>query len=347
MPRAHALHARPALLASLLALCVPPLAGQGAATPRMPLVSPGPAAPPLERASLEAWLDSLVPPALRKGDIAGMVVSVVKDGELLLEKGYGYAEVTGKTPMDPQATVLRVASISKSFTATAVMQLVEQGALDLDRDVNAYLDFEIPPAFGKPITLRHLLTHTAGFEETSYKRHSPPITLRENLLRIPERIYPPGTIPAYSNYGVNLAGYIVERVSGMSIAEYIERHILEPLGMRRSTFHMTIPEGLRSFVASNYPLASTAPYPPTLLTELSPVEFPAAGLASTAHDMARFMTAHLQEGRYEDVRLLRPETAQLMHAPAFVAIPGVQPIALGLFRSDYGGHRVIGRHGNL
>ena len=335
----HALIKAFVLLQVIVACSASPLAAQAPA-------SPPPAARPLDRASLEAWLDSLVPPALQKGDIAGLVVSVVKDGELLLEKGYGYAEVAEKTPMDPQGTVLRVASVSKSFTATAVLQLVEQGRLDLDRDVNEYLDFAIPPAFGEPITLRNLLTHTAGFEETAYKRYSPPITLRDNLLQIPERIYPPGQIPAYSNYGVNLAGYIVERVSGMSIADYVERHILEPLGMRRSTFHMTLPAELRPFAASSYPLASAGPYPPTLITELSPVEFPAAGLSATAHDMARFMTAHLQEGRFEDVQLLRPETVRLMHAPAFVAIPGVQPIALGLFRADYKGLRVIGHSGD-
>ena len=122
-------------------------------------------------------------------------------------------------PMDPQRTIVRVASVSKTFTATAVMQLVEQGKLDLDRDVNQYLDFEIPPAFGKPITLRNLLTHTAGFEETPYIRYDRQQSLRDHMLRVPDRIYPPGEIPAYSNYGLNLAGYIVGRVSGEPFTE--------------------------------------------------------------------------------------------------------------------------------
>ncbi len=161
----------------------------------------------------------MVPDGLSRGDIAGLVISVVRDGVVLFEKGFGWADVAGRVPMDPETTVIRVASISKSFTATAVLQLVEQGKLDLDRDVNDYLDFVIPPAFGAPITLRHLLTHTAGFEETAYPRFVPPAPLRQHLLRIPERIYPPGTIPAYSNYGLHLAGYLVERASGQSIAD--------------------------------------------------------------------------------------------------------------------------------
>ena len=305
------------------------------------------AAPPLTRSDLEAWLDGVVPTALKRGDIAGLVISVVKDGQVLVEKGYGFADVAAKSPMDPERTVLRVASVSKSFTATAVMQLVERGKLDLDRDVNDYLDFRLPPAFGKPITLRHLLTHTAGFQEISYRRYRPPLTLRQHVLMIPDRIYPPGTIPAYSNYGLALAGYIVARVSGESIAEYVDRHVLEPLGMRHSTFQMTLPPQLERFVARNYSLASSAePISPTLVSELAPAEAPASALATTADDMTRFMLAQLQDGRLGDYQLIRPETLRLMHAPALVPIPGAQPIALGLFRADYEGHRVIGHSGD-
>jgi CubicO group peptidase (beta-lactamase class C family) len=303
--------------------------------------------PELARADLETWLDNFVPAALRRADIAGLVVSVVKDGQVLIAKGYGYADLAARVPMDAERTVLRVASVSKTFTATAVMQLVEQGTLDLDRDVNEYLDFTIPPAFGKPITLRHLLTHTAGFEETAYKRYNPPATLREYVLRIPDRIYPPGTVPAYSNYGLSLAGYIVARVSGESITDYIERHILTPLGMQRSSFRMTLPEALEPSLARTYALASSAtPFPPSLVAELTPAEAPASALATTGLDMTRFMLAHLQEGRYGDVQLLRPETLRRMQAPSFVPMPGAQPIALGLFRADYKGHRVIGHSGD-
>ena len=304
-------------------------------------------APPavLTRPDLEAWLDGFVPYALQQGDIAGLAISVVKDGAVLLEKGYGYADVAKKIPMDPRHTIVPVASVSKAFTGTAVMQLVERGRLDLDRDVNQYLDFEIPATFARPITLRHLLTHTAGFEETGYRRYSPPLSLRDHVLMVPDRIYPPGVVPAYSNYGLNLAGYIVERVSGENFTNYVQRHLLEPLGMARSTFRPTLPADLQPFEAKTYALASGEPYPPNLVVELAPVDFPAAGLATSAHDMTRFMLAHLEqlEGGGQ---LLRPETVALMHAPAFVPIPGAQPIALGLFRADRNGHRVIGHSGD-
>ena len=336
-----------AILKSIAILCVScPLCTSALA--HTPVSAPSNySAPQLNRADLEAWLDGLVPYALEDGDIAGLLVSVVKDGQVLLEKGYGYADIAKKTRMDSERSVANVASVSKTFTATAVMQLVEQGKLDLDRDVNDYLDFKIPPAFGKPVTLRNLLTHTAGFEETSYRRYDPPLTLRQNLLMIPDRIYPPEAVPAYSNYGLNLAGYIVARVSGESISVYIERHILEPLGMSHSTFHMTLPEALQPFAVKNYALASSGvPYAPNTIAEMMPTEAPAGALSTTAHDMTRFMLAHLQKGRYCDHQLLEPQTLELMHAPAFTPVAGAQAVALGSFLDDYKGHRAIGHSGD-
>ena len=276
------------------------------------------AAPQLDRADLEAWLDGLAPYALRQGNLAGLVVSVVKDGEVLLEKGYGYADIAGGVAMDPQRTVVRVASISKTFTATAVMQLVEQRKVDLDRDINDYLDFEIPPTFGKPITLRNLLTHTAGFEEPSYIRYDPPRSLRDHMLRVPDRIYPPGEIPAYSNYGLNLAGYVVERVAGEPFTDHVEKHVLGAIGMEHSSFRMTLPERLAALESRTYLLASDPPFSWDVVRQIAPTEAPAGGLATTAHDMTRFMLAHLQGGRVGDSELLREQTLQLMHASSFV-----------------------------
>ena len=114
-----------------------------------------------------AFLDGILPQQLAREDIAGAVVSVVKDGKVLFARGYGYADVEKKTPVSPDNTLFRPGSISKLFTWTAVMQLVEQGKLDLDRDVNDYIDYKIPATFPKPITLRNVMTHTPGFEETA------------------------------------------------------------------------------------------------------------------------------------------------------------------------------------
>src|SRR5262249_1443685 len=216
--------------------------------PHTAISSPAPAtaAPPagtraLTREDVEAYFDAFFPDALPRAAIPGAVVVVVKDGKVLLEKGYGFSDIKTRAPVDPARTLFRPGSISKLFTWTAVMQLVEQGKLDLDRDVNDYLDFQIPATFPKPITMRNLMTHTAGFEEhiKGLMVDDPArlLPLRTALIdSLPKRIYPPGEVSAYSNYGASLAGYIVQRVSGEKFEEYIAHHIFGPLHMEHSTF---------------------------------------------------------------------------------------------------------------
>ena len=209
-------------------------------------IRPGTGAPTpahsLDQADLTAFFDGILPLQLERSDIAGASVLVMKDGNVLLQKGYGYADVKSKKPVDPTSTIFRLASISKLFTWVSVMQLEEQGKLNLDTDVNQYLDFQIRPAFNKPITLRNLMTHTAGFEETGndiiITDPKQAITLRDYLVaNQPMRIFPPGEIPAYSNYGVGLASYIVQRTSGEPFEQYVQEHIFSPLAMTHSSFY--------------------------------------------------------------------------------------------------------------
>src|SRR5437762_12204267 len=195
--------------------------------------------PELTKADFETFLDALIPSQLRNRNIAGAVVSVVKDGQVLFQKGYGYADFEAKQPVLPDQTLFRPGSISKLFTATAVMQLVEQGKLDLDRDVSGYLDFAIPKTYPEPVTLRQLLTHTAGFEDTLknlFVAHESDMKpLRTYLMNeMPARIFLPGKIPSYSNYGFTLAGYIVDRVSGEKVQRYIDNHIWKAVQMTKS-----------------------------------------------------------------------------------------------------------------
>ena len=192
-----------------LALLTSAHAEQQAPVPVEPAAAPG---PQLTRADVEAWLDGFMPYALQRGDVAGAVVVVVKDGQILAEKGYGYADVAKHVPVDPERTLFRPGSVSKLFTWTAVMQQVERGKLDLDADVNQYLDFKIPPGpEGEPIRVRDLMTHTPGFEESVkeliFEKPERIAPNGEVLKRwIPERIYKAGTMPAYSNYGASLGG---------------------------------------------------------------------------------------------------------------------------------------------
>lgn len=300
----------------------------------------------LSRADLEAFLDGFVPYALKNADIAGLTLVVVKDGQILFEKGYGYADVRTKRAMDPGLTLVRPGSTSKLFTWTAVMQLVEQGKLDLDRDINDYLDFKVNSSFSKPITLRNLMTHRAGFEEglKSILTYDPKqFITTEDYIKNHRRptLFPTGEVPAYSNYGAALAGYIVQRVSGEPFESYVERHIYAPLGMTRSTFQQPTPEQLRADLSQGYMTASEPPRPFELITTV-----PAGGMSATADDMAKFMIACLQEGRYQENRILKPETVRRMFEPAVHQIDDIDVMALGFFEENRNGHRVRGHGGD-
>ncbi|HEY6621348.1 MAG TPA: serine hydrolase domain-containing protein [Steroidobacteraceae bacterium] len=316
-----------------------------AAVPAAPAAAE-PSTHSLDRADLETWLDGMVPYALKAGDMAGAVVVVVKDGTVLLEKGFGFADVSKKVRMDPEQTMVRIGSTSKLFTWTAVMQLVEQGKLDLDRNINDYLDFKIPENFGKPVTLRDLMNHRAGFEEGLKdvlwtNPHGVPST--EAYLKDHQRpmLFAPGQVPAYSNYGAALAGYIVERISKEPYERYIERHILEPLGMAHTSFDQPLPERFASSVSKGYRTASAPPGPYELI-----VTRPAGSGTTTLADMSRFMLAHLQDGHVGDVEILKPETAELMHSPSEEAAPGFATMAHGFFREVHNGRTVIGHGGD-
>ncbi|GFE87032.1 serine hydrolase domain-containing protein [Steroidobacter agaridevorans] len=302
---------------------------------------------PLTREDLEAWLDGFMPYALATGDVAGAVVVVVKDGATLLQKGYGYADVEARQPVDPATTLFRPGSISKLTTWTAVMQLVEQGKLDLDADVNGYLDFEIPARDGQPITLRNILTHTPGFEERVKDLIIPegaPFDPLDVYLKewVPARIFAPGTTPAYSNYATSLAGYIVARTAGLSYDDYVDRHILQPLGMEHSTFRQPLPERLQPFMAKGYARASEGKAKPFEVV----VSAPAGSQASSGADMARFMIAHLQKGAFGDNRILKEETAEQMHATALTVLPRVDRMMLGFYEQNRNGRRIISHAGD-
>ncbi len=319
------------------------------ATPADAIGVPG--APELSEADLEAWCDGFFPYALRQTDVAGVVIAVVKNGHVLFEKGYGDADIAHQVPMDPGQTEFLAASVSKTFTWTAVMQLVQAHKIDLNADINTYLDFRIPAAFGKPITMQDLMTHTAGFEELLETYHSKgktdmPLARYMQTVPPPTRIFPPGSVVAYSNYGANLAGYIVQRVSGQSFADYVEQHILAPLGMSHSTFRRPLPRYIAAALAKSYDMASSGTPLPADLNEEGPREWPAGGLVSTADDMTRFALAQLQGGGLGGAQILDPGTARQMQTTAFVPMPGAQGIALGLFHQDRNGHEVIGHYGD-
>jgi CubicO group peptidase (beta-lactamase class C family) len=309
---------------------------------------------PTDPAELEAFLDDLFAQGMEENHIAGAAVSVVKDGKLFFAKGYGYADLENKIPVEAEQTVFKVGSVTKLFTWTAVMQLVEQGKLDLDADVNTYLDFRIPDTYPQPITLRHLMTHTAGFED----RRADFVTLKEEdmapqrewlVSHIPARVFPPGEIAAYSNYGAALAGYIVARASGESYSQYVQEHILSPLGMKSSTALWPTPPDLsaRESVGYTYEDGAFQVFP-RLLGQVD--LFPAGVIRATVTDMARFMIAHLQNGRYSDAdlteaRILEEATARQMHSTLYTPDPHILGTTYGFFEFSDNGQWVIGHGG--
>jgi CubicO group peptidase (beta-lactamase class C family) len=296
----------------------------------------------LTKADVDAWLDGYMPYALKAGGIPGAVVVVVKDGQPLTMRGFGYSDLKTHKPVDPNLTLFRPGSVSKLFTWTAVMQQVQAGKLDLDKDINTYLDFKIPPVNGKPVTLRNLMTHTPGFAETVkylilYGKKAP-VPLRQALVRsIPSRIYEPGTMPAYSNYGATLAGYIVQRVSGEPFEQYVEHHIFAPLGMDHSSFRQPLPPNLDPLLSKAYKYGTDEPQPYEVIAMS-----PAGGLASSGADMAKFMIAHLENGG----PLLNPATAQLMHSTANKPYSSLPGMALGFYHEDRNGLNIIGHGGD-
>ena len=300
---------------------------------------------PLTTEDANAWLDGFMPYALQTGDIAGAVVAIVKDGNVLTERGYGYSDVEKHIRVDPRKTLFRPGSVSKLFTWTAVMQLVEQGKLNLDTDINQYLDFKIPARDGQPVTMRNLMQHTAGFEEQAkgILTDDPKSPGFETLLKawIPNRVFAPGTTPSYSNYGASLAGYVVQRLSGEPFDSYIEKHIFAPLDMRLSSFRQPLPANLAPLMSKGYPRASADPKPYEIIGPA-----PAGSLAAPAEDMAHFMIAHLQDGAYQGRRILSAATAQQMHNSPLTVLPPLNRMELGFFETNINGHEVIGHLGD-
>jgi CubicO group peptidase (beta-lactamase class C family) len=313
---------------------------------------PAVAAPPRPAAisgqSLADFFDALIPAQLERRHVPGAAVVVVQDGAIALARGYGLADVEQRAPVAADRTLFHIGSNTKLFTWTAVMQLVEQGKLDLDADITTYLDFPIPATYPAPITLTHLMTHTAGFEnrDIGMLASGPEaVTPLSQWLpaHLPARVRPPGVEAGYSNYGTALAGYIVERVSGLPYEAYVEQHLLGPLQMRRSTVHQAVPSELAPDVARGYVVDGSSFREQPLLTYQG---FPTGSIRATATDIGHFMLAHLQDGRFDDGRILEAATARQMRQTLFRPDPRVNGLAHGFWEMDRNGQRVVGHLGS-
>lgn len=348
-----------ALLTIVVAVTVPSLAAASLPDPSATSTQPGApavtsvadretsptaAAPDLAApGALESFVDETMADHLERFDLAGAAVTVVHDGEIVVSKGYGYADVAAGTPVDAATTVFPTASVAKLFTWTAIMQLVEGGQLDLDAEVNDHLDgFQVPDRFDEPVRVWHLLSHTAGFEDKPMSLAARPedlTDLQTGLIRdMPSQDWEPGRYTAYNNYSTALAGHLVAEVSGMSWEDYLDRNILEPLHMTRTSGRQPTPEHLPDgmtkvynshggeLVEADYDLVTLAPF---------------GGMVATSQDMANFMLAHLQDGRFGETRILQEATAQQMHGQLFTQDPRLAGNAHGFWESTDNGQRVL------
>lgn len=263
---------------------------------------------------LERYLDSVFTKEMERSKIPGAVISIVKDGKILFTKGYGYSNLENKTPVIPGKTIFRIGSITKVFTATSVMQLWEKGKFKMDDDVNRYLtEFKIPETYPSPVTFYHLLTHSSGFDEISKGRMVEserelvplPVFLKNRLVRN----FSPGEISSYNTYGITLAGYVVEKLSGLPLKDYFRKNIFNHLGMN-STSLGTLPEDQLPNLATGYVYSKNSGYTPLKFVWFN--TYPASDINSTATDMAHFMIAHLHNGKYLDHRILEKKTEKMM-----------------------------------
>lgn len=301
----------------------------------------------VDSADLARFVDPLIAAQMEEEKIPGAVFVFVKDGRVLYERGYGLANLATLTPVDPEKTIWRIGSISKVFTATAVVQLADRGRLRLGDDVNRYLTrVKVPATFAEPVRFTHLLTHTAGFDEirpgTQAETPAGVLPVCDFLRGKLARLRPPGRIISYSTYGITLAGCIVEEVSGRNFEDYLASEVWRPLGMTRTSIN--VPDSLRGDLAQGYELDSGTNKPARWEWYHTT---PASSINASGGDMGRFIIAHLQNGRIGNARIMSDAAARDMHSQHATSHPRLPGFAYGFYEDFTNGERIIKHGGNV
>jgi len=291
----------------------------------------------------------LITAHMKEKKVAGATLSIVHQGKVILKKGYGFADVQTQKPVNPDTTLFRIGSISKMFVWVSVMQLVAEGKLDLNKDVNTYLkDFQIPADYDQPITLKHLMTHTPGFEDhviNLFARDSSSLKPLSEILKseLPARVRAPYTQSSYSNHGTGIAAHIVENVSGMSFYEYVQQKILSPLQMNFATFSQPLPGRLNEYVSAGYREVNNVLQKQKF--EYVPL-YPVGAASASAESMTHFMLALLQNGNFNGHQLLDSATLDFMKSAAHQHHARVNPMRYGFMDMSQNGVTVIGHGGD-
>ncbi|MEC0168036.1 serine hydrolase [Paenibacillus graminis] len=305
-----------------------------------------PSAVKLDKAEAAAFAAQFFEQKEVKEQLAGALLVIVKDGQVLLNKGYGYADMATKRPIDADKTLFRLASVSKLFTSAGIMQLAEAGKVDLDKDVQTYLpDLQIPNTTGAPLTLKHLMTHTTGFDNTDSLDSDKAYTLKDYLKNMmPTVVRKPGEAFRYDNFAFTLQGYIIEKISGLTFQDYVRKNMFKPLGMDRSSFIFN--DEVRKAIATphNNNLEPIAQIPNV------PDNSPQGGMFSTGADMAKFMLAMLNGGQAGGERFLTEASINAMEHTSVTIHPDIPGVGYAFetnYPKDYNGYTVVEKGGDL
>ncbi len=304
-----------------------------------------------DRHDVAAFLDGFLTAQLAEEHVAGAAVAVVLGDKIIYSGGFGYADVQQQTKVDPATTMFRVGSVSKLFLWTAVMKLVEQGKLDLDEDVNTYLagsGILVPDTFERPITVKDLMCHTPGFDDYViglFARGPQDLKPIEQLMRLqlPERVRPPGDLASYSNHGSLLAAVIVQQISGMSWEEFVRKQILDPLQLANTTLDQPPQDQLPQALCHGYTYNGGSGTFNEQGFEYIPAA-PAGCVSASAEDMARFMIAHLNQGKFNDARILQAATVAQMHSRSHWHDQRLDAMCHGFWELHRNGQRIL-QHG--
>lgn len=297
---------------------------------------------------LGGLLDPVFAEQMEKLHIPGAVVVIVKDGRIVFTRGYGYADFEKKTPVVPDKTIFRIGSITKVFTATAVMQLADRGRIKLADDVNWHLkDFKVPASYAQPITFANLLTHTSGLDEISPGRRtadeSKVVPLGAFLKTRLVRIQAPGEVISYSTYNAALAGFMVEQITGTPFKLYLRKNVFDPLGMSHTSI-AAVRDEYKQDLASGYEWDGKS-YHKLPFQWFN--TYPASDINSTASDMARFMLANLSGGALEGKRILSSQAMRDMHSTHFRNHPRVAGWAYGFYEGELNNQHFVEHGGSM
>lgn len=295
-----------------------------------------------------APLDTLVPSLMKRYEVPGAALAIVRGNTVVALKGFGLARVRDNRWVDSARTMFRLGSLGKLFVATAVMQQLQPFYKELDLDVNRFLDFRVPGTWRDSVTLERLLTHTAGFDERVIGYAAP---ARDSIgplgahlaANLPYRGWPPARVIGYSNYGFALAAHVVERMSGLPFDRYARERIFKPLGMDR-TFYIRVPDSLVKDVAEGHVCEGRSC---TALPEVFSRPFPAGFVYGSAADMAQFLIAQLSGGISRAGRALDSASVRRMQEQHFTADPMLPGMSYAFFNQRNRGHRVLSHAGSV